>query len=270
MIKTRELENSIIGKNYSIMWQGLIKRHGSKETEIFMFLCPCTQNTTTLFNIYGITEVSSWAACYQISGDDLWHSMSSSNSQPGTVSVTVVGPLAPAWVCVCIYFSLCSDSQARPVLIPIPAWYQQQLVVDQSNVYLVRLLNFSTPVTSSQSRLPLETTESQDGKEFSGQVPIGEPLLGTRLEVRSSDDARVGCGCGEIWIGEEERECVMSSLEPSHGENYSPVFLWQLQNKIWWGRPGFGYVMSIPLAITIATRQAIYLDSVPHSQEWHP
>ena len=33
-------------------------------------LCP-SQNKTAIFNIYGITEVSSWATCYQVTTEDL-------------------------------------------------------------------------------------------------------------------------------------------------------------------------------------------------------
>ena len=36
-----------------------------------------------------------------------------------------------------------------------------------------------------------------------GEVPIGQPLLGTCIELRTEDDGLLeGCGQGEIWIGE--------------------------------------------------------------------
>lgn len=34
-------------------------------------MLPSLQNNTTLFNIYGATEVSSWQTCYQITSEDL-------------------------------------------------------------------------------------------------------------------------------------------------------------------------------------------------------
>lgn len=35
-------------------------------------MLPSLQNNTTLFNVYGATEVSSWQTCYQITFEDLF------------------------------------------------------------------------------------------------------------------------------------------------------------------------------------------------------
>ena len=73
------------------------------------------QNCTTLFNIYGATEVSSWQTCYQITPEDLQSAKQSLN--------------------------------------------------------------------------------------LSGEVPIGDPLLGTAVELRDGEGGANGQGHGEIWIG---------------------------------------------------------------------
>ena len=73
------------------------------------FVCNFLQNKTVIFNIYGITEVSSWATCYQVTADD----------------------------------------------------------------------DCDSPTT----------------------VPLGSPLLGTRVELRDEDGMPIDKGSGFIWIG---------------------------------------------------------------------
>ena len=79
-----------------------------------LYVSDSFQNKTAIFNIYGITEVSSWAACYQVTDENL----AGSGCDPPTA------------------------------------------------------------------------------------VPLGGPLLGTRIELRDEDGMPVDEGSGFIWIGE--------------------------------------------------------------------
>ena len=48
----------------------------------YTFLHGCIQNRTSVFNVYGITEVSSWATCYQITSNDIGSSSSDDDFLP--------------------------------------------------------------------------------------------------------------------------------------------------------------------------------------------
>ena len=92
------------------------------------------QNKTTLFNIYGTTEVSSWATCHQIDIRDL-----------------------------------------------------------------------SEGATGGMEPLGLVMREHS----FSDHIPIGKPLLGTRLALQDSEGTEVCQGFGEIWIGTSSLQSCM-------------------------------------------------------------
>ena len=53
----------------------------------------------------------------------------------------------------------------------------------------------------SQPLVAMATKQGRAVDDISDQVPIGEPLLGTRLEVRGEDGSGVCQGFGGIWIG---------------------------------------------------------------------
>ena len=84
------------------------------KTFLKFVLCPF-QNTTSIFNLYGVTEVSSWATCY----------------------------------CVC---------ESGPVALTDCGFNQIQ-------------------------------------------VPLGEPLLGTKVEIRDENGCTINEGVGMIWAG---------------------------------------------------------------------
>ncbi|KAL5486532.1 hypothetical protein EMCRGX_G019026 [Ephydatia muelleri] len=46
-----------------------------------------------------------------------------------------------------------------------------------------------------------------------GEVPIGEPLLGTLIELRTEEGPLEGCGWGQIWIGGVYRTCLLGDEE---------------------------------------------------------
>ena len=83
-------------------------------------------NSTRIFNIYGITEVSSWATCYELSQTDL-----------------------------------------------------------------------------SRAEQCTDHILSGDGDDLSSNtvVPLGDPLLDTRVELRNEHGSIITSGTGEIWIG---------------------------------------------------------------------
>ena len=47
---------------------------------------------------------------------------------------------------------------------------------------------------------PMDWNEKALGR---GAVPIGDPLPGTRVELRTEEGPLEGCGRGEIWIGKD-------------------------------------------------------------------
>ena len=93
-------------------------------------------NTIQLYNIYGISEVSSWASIEKVS---------------------LAEPV-----------NLCEEE------------YSTDSFIEDSCLLI------------SKARL----------KEIRGYgVPIGEPLTGTVIEVRSDSDQTISNGVGEIWVG---------------------------------------------------------------------
>ena len=51
----------------------------------------------------------------------------------------------------------------------------------------------------------MATPEGEEREtDFSNQVPIGRPLLGTKLELQDKDGGDVTNGYGEIWIGKDQ------------------------------------------------------------------
>ena len=99
------------------------------------------QNKTTIFNIYGITEVSSWAMCYQVTADDL-------------------------------------------------------------------------------------ASDTVHGHGFPSAVPLGSPLLGTRIELRDEDGVPVDKGSGFIWIGKSKYATAVPLIlrhSNVHGHKMSSV-----------------------------------------------
>lgn len=105
----------------------------------------CVQNRTEIFNIYGITEVSSWATCHRL---------------------TLPVP---------------TPSEVSPLSFPAPP----------------------LPLSSVDTLTPFRYASTHREVNNDG-VPLGEPLLGTWVELRDSETGGVVTkGQGVIWIGEK-------------------------------------------------------------------
>ena len=63
--------------------------------------------------------------------------------------------------------------------------------------------------------------EEEEGGEGKSEVPLGDAMLGTKLEVRDSQGKPVVKGYGEIYLGK-----LSSFLEVIKSENYR----WRVQS----------------------------------------
>ena len=65
----------------------------------------------------------------------------------------------------------------------------------------------SEPATATAAATAAET------RPAGRQVPLGEPLLGTAIELRTEDGSKITHGFGEIWIGKHIVVCYTCTLQ---------------------------------------------------------
>ncbi|XP_051930080.1 beta-alanine-activating enzyme isoform X1 [Hippocampus zosterae] len=99
---------------------------------------------------------------------------------------------------------LALGGEACPPLSMLNAWHHQDNATAVFNVYGVT--EVSCWATCYQI-LPSDLRQPDGSASFA--VPLGSPLMGTRVEVRDQDGGVVTEGEGEVYIGGDERVCLL-------------------------------------------------------------
>ena len=136
-------------------------------------MLPSLQNNTTLFNIYGATEVSSWQTCYQITSEDL---LSAKQCPDVPIGEPLLGTMVDL-----------RDSGGTAVDLSD----NQGSTVDQQDI---------EGSTVDQQDIEGSTVDQQG---IGGSTADQQDIEGSTVDQEGIGGSAGSQGSGEIWIGKE-------------------------------------------------------------------